>query len=167
MCAKQVKPVSVALQVNGRAVSGAVDSRTTLVNFLRDELHLTGTRVGCDTAQCGACTVLMDGRSVKSCNVLVAQAHGCELRTVEGLADAGGGLSQIQESFARHRALQCGYCTSGMLMRACELLATDRELSEQSIREALEGNLCRCTGYGGIVLAILEMHRRQGKPSGG
>lgn len=150
------KPVVVTLQVNGREVAATVDPRTSLVAFLREHLFLTGTRVGCDTAQCGACTVLMDGKAIKSCNVLLAQAHARRVTTIEGLGDGRGGLHPLQECFSRHHALQCGYCTSGMVMRACELMSSLEEMSEDAIREALDGNLCRCTGYYNIVAAVKE-----------
>jgi carbon-monoxide dehydrogenase small subunit len=145
--------VRVRITVNGVPSEREVDARTLLVHFLRDELELTGTHVGCDTSNCGACTVLLDGDAVKSCTVLAAQADGSEVTTVEGLA-AAGPLSALQEGFWEAHGLQCGFCTPGMLMAASQLLRRTPNPSEAEIRRGLEGNLCRCTGYANIVRAV-------------
>jgi carbon-monoxide dehydrogenase small subunit len=144
---------NVKLTVNGTPVSAEVEDRTLLVSFLRENLGLTGTHVGCDTTQCGACVVHMDGRSVKSCTVLAAQASGSDILTIEGLAD-GDRLHPMQEAFRENHALQCGFCTPGMIMAAVDLVRRIPHPDEQTIRENLEGNLCRCTGYQNIVKAI-------------
>ena len=146
--------VQLSLNVNGKATSANVDERTLLVDFLRNQLALTGTHVGCDTAQCGACTVLVDGRAVKSCNILAAQASGAKITTIEGLAAADGTLHPMQEAFHQHHGLQCGFCTPGMVMSAIDLLKHTPHPTEQQIREQLDGNLCRCTGYHNIVKAV-------------
>ena len=143
----------IALTVNRVAVADDVEPRQLLVYFLREQLGLTGTRVGCDTTTCGACTVLLDGRAVKSCTLLALQADGREVTTIEGLAQDGD-LHPLQRAFHEHHALQCGFCTPGMIMAAAGLIAEDGELSEEEIRHGLEGNLCRCTGYQNIVKAI-------------
>ena len=144
----------VTLTVNGRKMSGDCDDRTLLVNFIRDNLGLTGTHVGCDTTQCGACVIHMDGRSVKSCSILAVQASGSEITTIEGLAKDGE-LHPVQAAFNEHHGLQCGFCTPGMIMTAVDLVhRKGHELSEETIREELEGNLCRCTGYQNIVESI-------------
>jgi len=145
--------LSVSLTVNGKPVSAEVESRTLLVDFLRDRLRLTGTHVGCDTAQCGACTVLVDGKAVKSCNVLAIQARGQEITTIEGLA-ANGTLHPMQAAFKQHHGLQCGFCTPGMVMSAIGLAAETKAPTETQIREALDGNFCRCTGYHNIVKSV-------------
>jgi aerobic carbon-monoxide dehydrogenase small subunit len=145
--------ISVSLTVNGKAVTAEVEARTLLVQFLRENLQLTGTHVGCDTAQCGACTILVDGKSVKSCNMLAVQAQGAKVTTIEGLA-ANGTLHPMQEAFKRHHGLQCGFCTPGMVMTAVGLAAQNKNPSEAQIREALDGNFCRCTGYHNIVNAV-------------
>ncbi len=145
--------ISVALTVNGKPVSAEVEARTLLVEFLRDRLQLTGTHIGCDTAQCGACTVLVDGKAVKSCNLLAVQAQGAQLLTIEGLA-TNGSLHPMQEAFKRHHGLQCGFCTPGMVMTAVGLAQQNKEPTEAQIREALDGNFCRCTGYHNIVKAV-------------
>jgi len=145
--------VPVSLIVNGAEVQAEVEPGTLLVTFLRDRLSLTGTHVGCDTAQCGACTVLLDGRAVKSCNVLAAQASGAEITTIEGLA-ANGELHPMQAAFRKHHGLQCGFCTPGMVMNAIELAGVLSAPSDEQIREALDGNFCRCTGYHNIVKAV-------------
>jgi carbon-monoxide dehydrogenase small subunit len=145
--------ISVSLTVNGKAVTAEVEARTLLVQFLRENLQLTGTHVGCDTAQCGACTILLDGKSVKSCNMLAVQAQGAKLTTIEGLA-ANGTLHPMQEAFKRHHGLQCGFCTPGMVMTAVGFAAQNKNPSEAQIREALDGNFCRCTGYHNIVKAV-------------
>ncbi len=145
----------VSLTVNGRAASADVEGRTLLVELLRDKLGLTGTHVGCDTSQCGACVVLVDGHAVKSCTVLALQADGSDVTTIEGLAAADGTLHPMQAMFREHHALQCGFCTPGMVMTAVDLVASHPEgLTEADIRHGLEGNLCRCTGYHNIVKAI-------------
>ena len=146
--------VPLSLTVNGKAVTGNVDPRTLLVQYLRDELKLTGTHVGCDTAQCGACTVLMNGRAVKSCNVLAMQAEGAEIVTIEGIARPDGTLHPMQEAFRQHHGLQCGFCTPGMVISAIDLLHNTPHPTEEQIREQLDGNLCRCTGYHNIVKAV-------------
>ncbi len=144
----------VSMTVNGRAVSGEVEGRTTLVEFLREGLRLTGTHVGCDTAQCGACVVHLDGVSVKACSVFALDAEGAEVRTIEGMANPDGSLSVLQAAFQTHHGLQCGFCTPGMVMTAAALLAENPAPSEAEIREYLEGNICRCTGYHNIVKSI-------------
>jgi carbon-monoxide dehydrogenase small subunit len=151
-----VKIVSVSIDVNGTIRRNELASRTLLVEFLRDELRLTGTHIGCDTAQCGACTVLVDGDAVKSCTILAAQVDGCSVKTVESLA-AGGTLHPLQQAFHECHALQCGYCTPGFLMSALELIEKYDDLDEARVRHLLDGNLCRCTGYNGIVKAILQV----------
>ena len=144
----------VSMTVNGRPVSGEVEGRTLLVEFLREGLRLTGTHVGCDTAQCGASVVHVDGLSVKSCNVLALDVDGAEVRTIEGMANPDGSLGVIQAAFQTHHGLQCGFCTPGMVMTAAALLAEQADPSEAEIREYLDGNICRCTGYHNIVKAI-------------
>ena len=144
----------ISLTLNGRAVSARVPARMTLVDFLRDEARLTGTHVGCEHGVCGACSVLLDGRPVRSCLIFAVQAEGCEIVTVEGLAPDAEGLSVLQDSFWELHALQCGYCTPGMLIAAHALLAANASPTEHDIREAIGGNLCRCTGYKQIVDAI-------------
>ena len=145
----------VTMTVNGRSVSKAVEDRTLLVDFLREELGLTGTHVGCDTSQCGACVVHIDGKSVKACTALAAQADGTEVTTIEGLAN--GELHPVQAAFREHHGLQCGFCTPGMIMSAVDMINRHGagNLDEQTVREELEGNICRCTGYHNIVKAIL------------
>ncbi|MBL6864519.1 MAG: (2Fe-2S)-binding protein [Rhodospirillales bacterium] len=144
---------SIKMTVNGKNVSGEVEGRTLLVQFIRENLSLTGTHVGCDTSQCGACTVHVNGRAVKSCSILAANADGSDIVTIEGLAD-GDTLHPMQEAFRQHHALQCGFCTPGMVMSAIGIVNDNPNPSELEIREALEGNICRCTGYHNIVLAI-------------
>ena len=144
---------TISATVNGRTYKNEVEPRTLLVHYLRDQLNLTGTHVGCDTSQCGACTVLMNGISVKSCTVLAAQADGAEITTIEGLAK-GAQLHPIQEGFWEKHGLQCGFCTPGMIMSAYDLLQNNPNPSEEEIRHGLEGNLCRCTGYHNIVKAV-------------
>jgi carbon-monoxide dehydrogenase small subunit len=147
--------VNVSIEVNGKKVSAEAEPRTLLVYFLREQLGLTGTHVGCDTTSCGACTVLLEGESVKSCTVLAAQVEGQHITTIEGLA-SGDQLHPMQEAFHQHHALQCGYCTPGMVMAAISLVdELGPDLSERDVRQGLEGNLCRCTGYHNIVQAIL------------
>ncbi|MFN6978982.1 MAG: (2Fe-2S)-binding protein [Gemmobacter sp.] len=145
----------VTMTVNGRAVSGEVEGRTLLVQFLREGLGLTGTHVGCDTSQCGACVVHVDGMAVKSCAVLALDAAGAEVRTIEGMANADGSLGTLQQAFQDHHGLQCGFCTPGMVMSAAALLAENPKPTEAEVRHYLEGNLCRCTGYHNIVKAVL------------
>jgi carbon-monoxide dehydrogenase small subunit len=145
----------VSLTVNGKSATVAVEARTLLVELLREKLGLTGTHVGCDTSQCGACVVHIDGVSVKSCTMLAVQAEGAKVTTIEGLAKADGTLHPMQEMFREHHALQCGFCTPGMVMSAIDLVNSHPEgLTETQIRHGLEGNLCRCTGYHNIVKAI-------------
>ncbi len=144
---------ALSITVNGAGRSHEVEPRTLLVHYLRDVLGLTGTNVGCDTSQCGACTVLMDGMAVKSCTVLALQADGSDITTIEGLA-TNGKLHPLQEAFWEHHGLQCGYCTPGMIMTALELLKRNPKASEEDIRAGLEGNVCRCTGYQKIVQSI-------------
>jgi aerobic carbon-monoxide dehydrogenase small subunit len=144
----------VDMTVNGRSVSADVEPRTLLVHYLRDQIGLTGTKIGCDTSSCGACTVHVDGRSVKSCTQLAVQAEGRDVTTIEGLA-SNGSLHAMQQAFHEHHGLQCGYCTPGMVMAAVSLLDEHDDLDEAAVREGLEGNLCRCTGYQNIVSAVL------------
>ena len=146
----------IDLHVNGQAVSADVPETQLLVHLLRETLGKTGTHVGCDTAQCGACTVLVDGRAVKSCSILALQAQSSQVTTVEGLAPAGGFLHPLQEAFSACHGLQCGFCTPGMLMSAAGLLAEQPRPSEDQIAHALEGNLCRCTGYVNIIKAVKQ-----------
>jgi aerobic carbon-monoxide dehydrogenase small subunit len=145
---------TVSMTVNGKAVSADVEARTLLVQFLRDKLGLTGTHVGCDTSQCGACVVHLNGKSVKSCSTLAVQANGGTVTTIEGLAAADGTLHPMQEAFRDNHGLQCGFCTPGMVMSAVDLVQTHPNLTEAEIREGLEGNICRCTGYHNIVKAV-------------
>ena len=147
--------ISLSLRVNGKPVSVDVDPSTLLVTFLREHLQLTGTHVGCDTAQCGACTVHVGGRAVKSCNVLVAQLQGAEVTTIEGITPAEG-LHPMQAAFKTCHGLQCGFCTPGMVMSAIDLVQHHPHASEREIREGLEGNICRCTGYHNIVKAVAQ-----------
>ncbi|SLN68590.1 (2Fe-2S)-binding protein [Ruegeria meonggei] len=145
----------VSMTVNGKSVSGDVEGRTLLSGFLRDHLSLTGTHVGCDTAQCGACVVHVNGGAVKSCNMLAVEADGAEVGTIEGQAATDGSLNTIQQAFQDHHGLQCGFCTPGMVMSAAALLKENPRPTEAEVRKYLEGNLCRCTGYHNIVKAIL------------
>jgi aerobic carbon-monoxide dehydrogenase small subunit len=146
--------VQVAMKVNGKAVDGLVEPRTLLIHFLREQLNLTGPHIGCDTSHCGACTVDLDGKSVKSCTVFAVQADGGELLTIEGIANADGTLHALQEGFREMHGLQCGFCTPGMITRAYRLLQENANPSEEEIRMGISGNLCRCTGYQNIVKAI-------------
>ena len=148
--------VNVSMRVNGRAVNAAVEPSTLLVEFLRTGLQLTGTHVGCDTGQCGACTVLVDGRAVKSCNVLAAQVEGAEITTIEGLAAEDGTLHPMQAAFKECHGLQCGFCTPGMVMTSIDLVQHHPHGTEREIRAGLEGNFCRCTGYQNIVRAVQQ-----------
>jgi len=146
---------TVKLSVNGKEMSAEVEGRTLLVEVLREKLGLTGTHVGCDTSQCGACTVHVDGKSMKSCSVLAMDVAGAEVTTIEGMANPDGSLSVIQEAFKEHHGLQCGFCTPGMVMTAAALLKENPKPTEGEVRAYLEGNICRCTGYHNIVKAIL------------
>jgi len=145
---------SLSLTVNGRPVTGEVENRTLLAQFLREQLGLTGTHIGCDTSQCGACVVNMDGETVKSCAVFAQQAEGAEITAIEGLAPEDG-LHPMQEAFREHHGLQCGFCTPGMVLTAVSLAESNPELDEAAVRQGLDGNLCRCTGYQNIVAAVL------------
>ena len=138
---------SVSMTVNGKSVSGEVEGRTLLSQFLREDLHLTGTHIGCDTSQCGACTVHVNGKAVKGCTMLALEADGADVRTIEGMANADGSLGVIQAAFKEHHGLQCGFCTPGMVMAADDLLKGNSNPSEAEIRKHLSGNICRCTGY--------------------
>ncbi|MCF1504336.1 MULTISPECIES: (2Fe-2S)-binding protein [Afifella] len=154
--------VTVTMTVNGRQVSKEVEDRRLLVDFLREDLELTGTHVGCDTSQCGACVVHLDGKAIKSCTILAAQADGTSITTIEGLAN-GADLHPLQAAFKEHHGLQCGYCTPGMIMSGVDIIRRhEGQLDEDTVRHELEGNICRCTGYHNIVKAILaaaqEMH---------
>src|SRR5436309_2478720 len=151
---QESEEVSVSITVNGAPTSNRVEARTLLVHYLRDVLGLTGTNIGCDTTSCGACTVLLDGESVKSCTVLAAQADGHAVTTIEGLAD-GDTLHPMQNAFREHHGLQCGYCTPGMVIAAVSLAQEHGVLTEPEVRIGLEGNLCRCTGYHNIVKAVI------------
>jgi aerobic-type carbon monoxide dehydrogenase small subunit (CoxS/CutS family) len=147
--------VLISVDVNGTRRQHEVEPRLLLVQYLRETLGLTGTNIGCDTSSCGACTVLLNGESVKSCTLLAAQADETEIVTIEGLGGSDGTLHPVQEAFREHHALQCGYCTPGMVMAAVSLLAEEEHLDERGVREGLEGTLCRCTGYHNIVKAVL------------
>ena len=152
---------TVSMTVNGKAVSAEVESRTLLVQYLRENLRLTGTHVGCDTSQCGACVVHVDGRAIKSCTILAVQAEGAQVATIEGLA-TNGELHPMQEAFRDNHGLQCGFCTPGMVMAAVDLAQGNPNLDEEAVRKGLEGNLCRCTGYHNIVKAVLAGARAMG-----
>jgi len=145
----------VSVKINGNKITKEVSDNVILSDFLRDKLALTGTHVGCDTSQCGACVIHLDGNSVKSCTILVADCDGSEITTIEGLA-SNGKMHPMQESFKKHHGLQCGFCTPGMVMSAVDLLQKNKNPSEKEIRDWLEGNICRCTGYQGIVAAVKE-----------
>ena len=145
----------ITLKVNGKSISQNISSNTLLSSFLRDTLNLTGTHVGCDTSQCGACSVHLDGKAVKSCSILAVQADGCEVTTIEGISD-GDKLHPMQEAFRNNHGLQCGYCTPGMIMSGIKLVEENPNISESEIRKGLEGNICRCTGYNNIVKSIAE-----------
>ncbi|MEM1398504.1 MAG: (2Fe-2S)-binding protein [Pseudomonadota bacterium] len=147
---------SVSLTVNGKAVNQEIEDRTLLVQLIRDHLRLTGTHVGCDTSQCGACVVMVDGKSVKSCTMLASQAEGSDVTTIEGLAAADGSLHPMQEAFRDNHGLQCGFCTPGMVISSIDLLQNNPNPSETEVREWLEGNICRCTGYHNIVKSVLD-----------
>jgi len=145
----------VSVKINGNKITKEVSDNVILSDFLRDKLALTGTHVGCDTSQCGACVIHLDGNSVKSCTILVADCDGSEITTIEGLA-SNGKMHPMQEAFKKHHGLQCGFCTPGMVMSAVDLLQKNKNPSEQEIRDWLEGNICRCTGYQGIVAAVKD-----------
>jgi carbon-monoxide dehydrogenase small subunit len=155
--------VSLSLTVNGKAVTADVDPRTLLVEFIRNHLALTGTHVGCDTGQCGACTVLIDGDAVKACTILAVQANGTKITTIEGLAAANGDLHPMQAAFKDCHGLQCGFCTPGMVLSAIDLVKRHPKADEATIRAELEGNLCRCTGYQNIVKAVQQGAAAMGK----
>src|ERR1700722_15092302 len=157
--------VLISVEVNGTKRQHAVEPRLLLVQCLRETLGLTGTNIGCDTSSCGACTVLLNGESVKSCTLLAAQADETDIVTIEGLAEPDGTLHPVQEAFRENHALQCGYCTPGMVMAAVSLLDEEGQLDERGIREGLEGNLCRCTGYHNIVKAVLACASGRGMVS--
>ena len=157
--------MNITLTVNGQPRSAEAEGRTLLVDFIRSTLRLTGTHIGCDTSNCGACTVLLDGRPVKSCTLLAGQANGRELRTVEGLIE-GGALHPVQEGFHEEHGLQCGYCTPGMMMVGAALLERNPDPSEEEIRWAISGNICRCTGYMNIVKAIRNAAGRRAEVAG-
>ena len=154
--------IPLSLTVNGKAVTASVDPRTLLVQFIRDQLRLTGTHVGCDTAQCGACTVLMNGRAIKSCSIVAMQAEGADLMTIEGVAKPDGTLHPMQAAFKENHGLQCGFCTPGMVMNALDFAKSHPNPTEQEVRESLEGNLCRCTGYHNIVKSIVAGAKAMG-----
>src|SRR5688500_8283572 len=157
---------TVSLTVNGHSVTADVDPRTLLVQFLRDNLRLTGTHVGCDTSQCGACVIHLNGQAVKSCTVLAVQADASVVTTIEGLA-VGGDLHPMQAAFREHHGLQCGYCTPGMIMSAVDIVnRLGNDLDDKTIREELEGNICRCTGYHNIVKSIAAGAKAMGQPAG-
>ena len=147
--------IPVSLTVNGKAVSADVEPRTLLAQLLREQLHLTGTHIGCDTGQCGACTVHLDGRAVKACNILAAQAQGTKITTIEGISSADGELHPMQAAFREHHGLQCGFCTPGMIMSAIDLVKKYPHANEETVRAELDGNICRCTGYHNIVKAVM------------
>jgi carbon-monoxide dehydrogenase small subunit len=156
---------TIKIEINGKQVSREVDSRTLLVHFIRDELALTGTHIGCDTSSCGACTILVDGKAIKSCTLLAVQADGSSIITVEGLSKEGK-MHPVQEGFTEKHGLQCGFCTPGMMMTAIDLLEENSSPSEYEIREALEGNFCRCTGYHNIVKSIqYAAEKMNGQPA--
>ena len=159
--------VRVNVTVNVEARESEVEPRLLLVHYLRDTLGLTGTHIGCDTSNCGACTVLLDGEAVKSCTVLAAQADGANVKTIEGLAEvSNGAMHPLQEAFWEHHGLQCGYCTPGMIMTAADLLERNPNPTEEEVRHGLEGNLCRCTGYHNIVKAVLSAADHMGSREG-
>lgn len=153
--AKQRPMISVSLTINGIEKSAEVDERTLLVDFLREDMGLTGAHVGCDTSQCGACTVHADGVQIKACTMLIGEADGANITTIEGMAAPDGSLSAIQAAFQEHHGLQCGFCTPGMVMSAAALLRENPKPTEAEVRHHLEGNICRCTGYHNIIKAVL------------
>ena len=146
---------NITLTVNGKTVTKEVTPNTLLSTFIRETLHLTGTHIGCDTSQCGACSIHLDGKAIKSCSILAIQADGCEITTIEGISD-GDKLHPMQEAFRNNHGLQCGYCTPGMIMSGIKLVENNPNISETEIRKGLEGNICRCTGYNNIVKSISE-----------
>ncbi|HSA90164.1 MAG TPA: (2Fe-2S)-binding protein [Burkholderiales bacterium] len=154
--------IKVSMKVNGKPVSADVEARTLLVTYIRENLRLTGTHVGCDTAQCGACTVLMNGRAIKSCSIVAMQAEGADVMTIEGVARPDGTLHPMQAAFKENHGLQCGFCTPGMVMNALDFAQGHPNPTEQEVREALEGNLCRCTGYHNIVKSIMAGAKAMG-----
>ena len=156
----------ISLIVNGNPVNANIDPRTLLVQFLRENLRLTGTHVGCDTSQCGACVVHLDGKAVKSCTTLAVMADGHEVRTIEGLAADGAPLHPMQEAFREHHGLQCGYCTPGFIMAGVYLLSENPNPSDDEIRKGLEGNLCRCTGYVNIIKSVKDAAQKMGAKQG-
>jgi len=145
----------VSMTVNGKSAAGDIEGRTLLVDFLRETLGLTGTHVGCDTSQCGTCVVHVDGKDIKACTIFAAECEGSEVTTIEGMANADGSLGTIQQAFHDHHGLQCGFCTPGMVMSAAALLKDNPKPSEAEVRDYLQGNICRCTGYHNIVKAIM------------
>ena len=147
--------ISVNIKINGKKISKEINDNILLSDFLRDSLSLTGTHIGCDTSQCGACTVHLNGNSIKSCTILVGDCDGAEITTIEGL-ESNGKMHPMQESFKKHHGLQCGFCTPGMVMSVVDLLQKNKNPSEKEIRDWLEGNICRCTGYQGIVAAVKD-----------
>ncbi len=147
---------AIEMTVNGKSVTGQVESRTLLVQFIREHLRLTGTHVGCDTTQCGCCVVHVEGKAIKSCTMLAVQANGCTVTTIEGLAEPDGTLHPMQAAFQEHHGLQCGFCTPGMVMMGIDIARRLPSADEQTVRHQLEGNICRCTGYQGIVEAIMD-----------
>jgi carbon-monoxide dehydrogenase small subunit len=154
--------IKVSMKVNGKPVSAEVEERTLLVSLIRDTLRLTGTHVGCDTAQCGACTVHMNGRAIKSCSIVAMQAEGADILTIEGVAKPDGTLHPMQQAFKENHGLQCGFCTPGMVMNALDFAKGHPNPTEQEVRESLEGNLCRCTGYHNIVKSIVAGAKAMG-----
>ncbi len=154
----------VSMKVNGKEVGGEVEGRTLLVDFLREDLKMTGTHVGCDTSQCGACVVHVDGKAVKACTIFALEAEGAEVTTIEGMANADGSLGVVQAAFQEHHGLQCGFCTPGMVMAGAALLKENPKPSEAEIRQYLEGNICRCTGYHNIVKAIMAASGQDVEP---
>ena len=148
--------ISINIKINGKKVSREIQDTVLLSDFIRDNLLLTGTHVGCDTSQCGACTVHLNGNSIKSCTTLVADCDGAEITTIEGISKNNGKMHPVQEAFKKHHGLQCGFCTPGMVMSAVDLLQKNKNPSEKEIRDWLEGNICRCTGYQGIVAAVKD-----------
>lgn len=153
--------IPIRLTVNGKPCQAEVDARTLLVHFIREELELTGTKVGCDTSQCGACVVLMNGASIKSCTTLAVQADGAEITTIEGMA-TDGNLHPLQEAFWNNHGLQCGYCTAGMILASVDLLERNPHPTAEEVRNGLQGNLCRCTGYHNIVKSVLAAAEAKG-----
>ena len=154
--------IKVSMKVNGKPVAADVEARTLLVTYIRENLRLTGTHVGCDTAQCGACTVLMNGRAIKSCSIVAMQAEGADIMTIEGVAKPDGTLHPMQAAFKENHGLQCGFCTPGMVMNALDFAKSHPNPTDQEVREALEGNLCRCTGYHNIVKSIVAGAKAMG-----